>query len=119
MATDAQSRVTASSKSSDRLLWMAVTTAAALALTRAALTRDTKTSLEEVVPQPAAIPNAPPAHQIKPDNIPPPRPDLPTYTLEQVAEHADEESMWFSFRGAVYDMTFFSQGHPGGAPVRK
>ena len=50
-------------------------------------------------------------------NQPPPRPDLPTYSLEEVAEHCDEESLWYTFRGGVYDMTFFLQGHPGGAPV--
>ena len=43
-------------------------------------------------------------------NDPPPRPDLPTYTLEDVAEHNDESSLWFTFRGAVYDMTFFING---------
>jgi hypothetical protein len=51
-------------------------------------------------------------------NDPPPRPDLPTLSLEDVAEHNDEGSMWFTFRGAVYDMTFFINGHPGGTPVR-
>ena len=50
------------------------------------------------------------------DNRPPPRPDLPIYTREQVAEHCDEESMWFTYRGAVYDLTFFLHGHPGGTP---
>lgn len=54
---------------------------------------------------------------IEPDNYPPPRPDLPIIPLEEVVEHADEGSMWFTFRGGVYDMTFFLQGHPGGAPV--
>lgn len=49
-------------------------------------------------------------------NRPPPRPDLPTYTRDQVAEHCDEDSMWFTYRGAVYDLTFFLHGHPGGAP---
>lgn len=43
-------------------------------------------------------------------NDPPPRPDLPTYKLEDVAEHCDESSLWFTFRGAVYDMTFFLNG---------
>lgn len=50
-------------------------------------------------------------------NTPPPRPDLPTIALEDMAEHNDESSMWFSFRGAVYDLTFFINGHPGGTPV--
>ena len=52
------------------------------------------------------------------NNQPPPRPDLPTIPLDVVAEHCDEESMWFTFRGAVYDLTFFIHGHPGGTPVR-
>ena len=43
-------------------------------------------------------------------NDPPPRPDLPTFKLEDVAEHCDESSLWFTFRGAVYDMTFFLNG---------
>uniref|UniRef100_A0A7S2YTY0 sulfite oxidase n=1 Tax=Entomoneis paludosa TaxID=265537 RepID=A0A7S2YTY0_9STRA len=48
------------------------------------------------------------------DNHPPPRPELPTIPLDEVAEHCDEDSMWFTFRGAVYDLTFFINGHPGG-----
>ena len=50
-------------------------------------------------------------------NQPPSRPDLPTFTREEVAEHCDEDSLWYTFRGAVYDLTSFYQGHPGGAPV--
>jgi hypothetical protein len=45
-------------------------------------------------------------------NDPPPRPDLPTISLEEVREHADEDSMWFTFRGAVYDLTFFQVWAP-------
>ena len=56
-------------------------------------------------------------HQIQPNNMPPPRPDLPTYSMDEVAEHADEDDMWFTFRGGVYNMSFFAQGHPGGFPV--
>lgn len=56
-------------------------------------------------------------HQIPPNNMPPPRPDLPTYSMDEVAEHADEDDMWFTFRGGVYNMSFFAQGHPGGFPV--
>lgn len=50
-------------------------------------------------------------------NQPPPRKDLPIYSLEQVAEHNDEDSMWYTFRGGVYDLTSFINGHPGGTPV--
>ena len=56
-------------------------------------------------------------YSIAADNLPPKRPDLPTIPLEKVAEHNDEGDMWYTFRGAVYDMSFFLNGHPGGAPV--
>lgn len=49
-------------------------------------------------------------------NAPTPRPDLPTIPLEEVAEHCDEDSLWYTFRGGVYDLTFFINGHPGGTP---
>ena len=51
-------------------------------------------------------------------NQPPNRPDLPVFTIEEVAEHTDENSLWYTFRGGVYDLTPFYEGHPGGAPVR-
>lgn len=51
-------------------------------------------------------------------NSPPPRPDLPVFTRAEVEEHTDEDSLWYTFRGGVYDLTSFYQGHPGGAPVR-
>ena len=60
-----------------------------------------------------------PGIPIEDPNTPPARPDLPTIPLEDVAEHNDESSLWFTFRGAVYDMTFFMNGHPGGTPVRR
>jgi hypothetical protein len=34
-------------------------------------------------------------------NTPPPRPDLPIYTREEVAEHCDEDSLWYTFRGTI------------------
>lgn len=49
-------------------------------------------------------------YSITANNIPPKRPDLPTIPLEQVGEHNDEGDMWFTFRGAVYDMSFFLNG---------
>lgn len=33
-------------------------------------------------------------------NTPPPRPDLPIYNQEEVAEHCGEDSLWYTFRGA-------------------
>ena len=50
-------------------------------------------------------------------NTPPKRPDLPIFTREEVSEHCDEDSLWYTFRGGVYDLTPFYEGHPGGAPV--
>jgi hypothetical protein len=52
-------------------------------------------------------------------NTPPSRPELPTIPLEEVAEHCDEDALWYTFRGAVYDLTFFINGHPGGTPVSR
>ena len=72
-------------------------------------------------PKPISVEIKKPAskfYAIAADNLPPKRPDLPTIPLEKVAEHNDENDMWYTYRGAVYDMSFFLQGHPGGAPVR-
>lgn len=50
-------------------------------------------------------------------NDPPPRPDLPTFSMEEVSEHNDlDVGLWYTFRGAVYDLTTFYNGHPGGSP---
>ena len=62
---------------------------------------------------PTSVPKAPRI------NSPPHRPDLPVFSREEVAEHCDEDSLWYSFRGGVYDLTPFYEGHPGGAPVSK
>jgi cytochrome b involved in lipid metabolism len=66
---------------------------------------------------PPSSPFQRPGIPVEDPNTPPPRPDLPTIPLEDVAEHSDESSLWYTFRGAVYDMTFFINGHPGGTPV--
>jgi hypothetical protein len=79
-----------------------------------AVTAGTVTLLEEAkyrslpaqkYESPRAIPVKGPESHHADYNDPPPRPDLPTISLEELREHADESSMWFSFRGAVYDMT--------------
>jgi len=49
------------------------------------------------------------------NNKPVARPDLPTYTLADLRRHAtEEEGYWVSLQGAVYDVTSFVAGHPGG-----
>ena len=40
--------------------------------------------------------------------------DLPKFTLDEVAEHASEESLWMVVRGKVYDLTEYLDEHPGG-----
>ena len=88
------------------------------AIAAAALAAGSAVTLLEAPPkqedtQPYEFPNY---KQINEGNNPPPRPDLPTIPYEEVNEHCDEESLWYTFRGGVYDLTFFLNGHPGGAP---
>jgi len=40
---------------------------------------------------------------------------LAMYTMEEVEQHATEESAWFVHEGKVYDATPFLNDHPGGA----
>ena len=92
MATDTQSRVGYVSSVDRSALWA---TAAATALGLTAMTlQEQPASLEAA----AAPPKVASDDQIHPNNYPPPRPDLPTYTMEEVSEHADDDSMWFTFR---------------------
>lgn len=37
-----------------------------------------------------------------------------TYTLKDVADHADRASCWTAINGKVYDLTSFVSQHPGG-----
>jgi cytochrome b involved in lipid metabolism len=39
---------------------------------------------------------------------------LPTYTLDEVARHAQENDLWLVIEGNVYDLTKFYPDHPGG-----
>ncbi|GAX85602.1 hypothetical protein CEUSTIGMA_g13017.t1 [Chlamydomonas eustigma] len=40
---------------------------------------------------------------------------LPTFTVEEVAEHRDLKSgIWITYKGEVYDITEFIEAHPGG-----
>ncbi|KAJ3090437.1 hypothetical protein HK102_003759 [Quaeritorhiza haematococci] len=47
---------------------------------------------------------------------PPPRPDLPTYSRDEVALHQSKEAggIWVTHGDAVYDITEFVEIHPGG-----
>ena len=71
-----------------------------------------RTRPEQKYPSPPEVKS----HPIDHINDPPKRDDLPIIPLEEVGQHCDEDSMWFTFRGAVYDLTFFKNGHPGGTP---
>lgn len=48
-------------------------------------------------------------------NLPRIRDDLPTISLAELSKHYDMETgLWVSYKGAVYDITEFAMGHPGG-----
>ena len=121
LATQTQNASSSSSSSSNGAKFWSFE--AALALGLSALTATSVTLMEKQrVPhyaQPdAMVPDSPLTIPEKPRiNQPPPRPDLPIYTREEVSEHTDVDSLWYTFRGGVYDLTFFYNGHPGGSPV--
>ena len=42
------------------------------------------------------------------------RPDLPTYSLDDVSKHATpQDRVWVCFNAGVYDITEFIKEHPG------
>lgn len=41
--------------------------------------------------------------------------ELPTMTLEELAEHNTKEDLWVAVHGIVYDFTDFADEHPAGA----
>ncbi|KAI9032800.1 hypothetical protein CLU79DRAFT_692950 [Phycomyces nitens] len=42
---------------------------------------------------------------------------MPTFSAEQVAEHASESSCWIIYNNKVYDVTTFVGDHPGGQDI--
>jgi hypothetical protein len=81
---------------SDRLPFLAALATTAFGLTAMSLSDEQHAAMEKV----ASIPKVFDVNddQIHPNNYPPARPDLPTYSMEEVAEHADEDSLWYTFR---------------------
>ncbi|KAI9307914.1 hypothetical protein BJ944DRAFT_196833 [Cunninghamella echinulata] len=43
--------------------------------------------------------------------------ELKTYTLKEVEKHTTTESCWMIYQGKVYDVTCFTQDHPGGQDI--
>ena len=52
---------------------------------------------DTMVPSPVEAPTTLP--QGASVNSPPARPDLPIFSRDEVAEHCDEDSLWYTFRG--------------------
>ncbi len=47
------------------------------------------------------------------------RPDRRLFTKEQVSAHAgrtDDDGVWVTYKGGVYDVSTFAAQHPGGIP---
>ncbi|KAJ1326614.1 Cytochrome b5-like Heme/Steroid binding domain-containing protein [Microdochium nivale] len=42
-----------------------------------------------------------------------------SYTLKEVGEHKDGDSMWLVVDNGVYDISNFLEEHPGGAKILK
>ncbi|KAJ3107824.1 hypothetical protein HDU97_003172 [Phlyctochytrium planicorne] len=45
------------------------------------------------------------------------KPNLPKFSLAEVAKHNKEDDLWIVVSGKVYDLTDFLDGHPGGRRV--
>lgn len=62
----------------------------------------------------AALKKGADLHVLDSQNKVPPRPDLPTFTLEDVKKHSGPDGRtWVTFRGGVYDVTEFIPAHLG------
>lgn len=69
-----------------------------------------------VTPIPSTSPGAIESPNVEPSAVPPstPSPGATSYTLQQVAQHADVASCWTAINGQVYDLTSWIDKHPGG-----
>lgn len=43
--------------------------------------------------------------------------EVKTYTLDEIAEHKNKNSVWILIHGKVFDVTKFLEEHPGGEEV--
>ncbi|GIY68489.1 hypothetical protein CDAR_398402 [Caerostris darwini] len=43
--------------------------------------------------------------------------NIKTYTLEEVSQHSDVDSLWLIIHDDVYDVTKFASEHPGGVEI--
>ncbi|XP_072938572.1 sulfite oxidase isoform X2 [Epargyreus clarus] len=62
----------------------------------------------------------PPKAEQEPETIVEPglkRPDLPTYTADEVSKHDNLSSFWVTYKHGVYDVTSFLPSHPGGEQI--
>ena len=92
VVTRMASRAIATEAQTDqRRIWLAAAAASALGMTALSFQQEQPAAMEQAAPKLTD-------NQIHPNNYPPARPDLPTYTMEEVAEHADEDSLWYTFR---------------------
>ncbi|XP_073957127.1 sulfite oxidase isoform X2 [Choristoneura fumiferana] len=45
------------------------------------------------------------------------KPNLPTFSAEEVSKHDNTESFWVTYKHGVYDVTSFLASHPGGEQI--
>ncbi|XP_013177287.1 PREDICTED: probable sulfite oxidase, mitochondrial isoform X2 [Papilio xuthus] len=45
------------------------------------------------------------------------KPNLPTYSAEEISKHNTKNSFWVTYRHGVYDVTSFLPSHPGGEQI--
>ena len=55
--------------------------------------------------------------EITDEEITPPEPEIPTYSLEEISLHNSPEDCWLVLHGMVYDVTGFDTTHPGGEAI--
>ncbi len=67
-------------------------------------------------PPPTTVPAEEPAPTPDPTPAPPTsETGAKTYTMSEVAAHADATSCWTAVNGSVYDVTTWISKHPGGS----